>query len=78
MQTFTRAYNKATDLVKQYNRELAAWERKAGEENAEPVREAPPERESVRKQLREITAEAKGREHQSGQKPRRRNADMER
>ena len=78
VQTFTRAYNKVTDLVKQYNRELAAWERKAPRENAEPVREAPPERESVRKQLREIEAEAKGRNAQSGQKPRRRNADMER
>ena len=70
MQTFTRAYNKATDLVKQYNRELAAWERKVNGEGDEPIREGPPRRESVRQQLRELEEEAKGRNAQ--QKPRRR------
>ena len=78
MQSFTRAYNKATDLVKQYNRELAALERKVNGEGDEPIRENPSRRESIRQQLRELESEAKGRGIQSGQKPRRRNADMER
>ena len=78
MQTFTRAYNKATELVKQYNRKLAAWERKVSGEGAEPIREGPPRRESVRQQLRELEEEAKGRDVQSEQKSRRQNRDMER
>ena len=76
MQTFTRAYNRATDLVKQYNRELAAWERKDSGESDEPIREDPPRRESIRQQIRELEAAAKGRNAQ--QKPRRRNRDTER
>ena len=76
MQTFTRAYNKATDLVKQYNRELDRRERRVSGEGAEPIWEDPPGRESVRQQLWELEAEAKGKNSQ--QKPRRRNRDMER
>ena len=78
VQTFTRAYNKVTDLVKQYNRELAAWERKVSGEGAEPIREGPPRRESVRQQLRELEEEAKGRNTRHGQKPRDQYRDMER
>ena len=86
MQSFTRAYNKATDLVRQYmqnhltthkdNRELAAWERKVSGESDEPIREDPPRRESIRQQIRELEAAAKDRNAQ--QKPRRRNRDTER
>ena len=76
MQSFTRAYNKATDLVRQYNRELAAWERKVSGESDEPIQEDPPRRESIRQQIRELEAAAKGRNAQ--QKPRRRNRDTER
>ena len=78
MQTFTRAYNKATDLVKRYNRELAAWERKVSGRGDEPIREDPPMRESVRQQLRELESEAKGRNTRHGQKPRDQYRDMER
>ena len=54
-----RTYNKATEFVEQYNRDLAAWERKAkGEEKPAPK---PPEKESIRKKLREFEAEAKRR-----------------
>ena len=57
MQTFKRAYEKATALVEQYQRELAEWERQTGE-NRNPVAK-PPEKESLRKRLREIQEEAK-------------------
>ena len=67
MQTFTRVYNRATELVKQYNRDLAAWERKVSGKSDEPVREDSTRRESVRQQLRELEEEAKSRNAQ--QKP---------
>ena len=48
-------------IVEQYNRELTEWERKATESRrpAEKERYAPPERESVRDQLRRLQAEGR-------------------
>ena len=61
-------------IVEQYNRELTEWERKATESRrpAEKERYAPPERESVRDQLRRLQAE--GRQT----KPKQRSHDRER
>ncbi len=53
VQTFTAAYRKAEDIVKQYNRELAEWESKT-KPNAKP-----PQRESVRAKLKQLQAETK-------------------
>ena len=78
MQTFTRAYNKATELVKQYNRELDAWKRKVNGEGVEPRQQDRPIRESVRQQLRKLEDEAKGRNTQTRQRTRHHGADMER
>ena len=56
-QAFMRTYNKATELVEQYNRDLAAWEQQVhGEQQPQ---QAPPEKESIRKKLRNMEAEAK-------------------
>ena len=60
VQAFMRMYDKATALVEQYNHDLAAWERQA-EEKTNPKQEIPPEKESIRKRLREYEAEAKRR-----------------
>ena len=48
-------------IVEQYNRELAEWERKATESRrpAEKERYAPPERKSIRDQLRRLQAESR-------------------
>ena len=48
-------------IVEQYNRELAGWERKATESRrpAEKERYAPPERKSIRDQLRRLQAESR-------------------
>ena len=56
-QAFMRTYNKATELVEQYNRDLAAWEQQVhGEQQPQ---QAPPEKESIRKKLRNMEAEVK-------------------
>ena len=48
-------------IVEQYNRELTEWERKATESRrpAEKERYAPPERKSVRDQLKRLQAEGR-------------------
>ena len=75
-QAFMRTYNKATELVEQYNRDLAAWERKAkGEEEPAPK---PPEKESIRKKLRDMEAEAKRRNAERRQQTRPRSHDYDR
>ena len=58
VQTFKRTYDAATGLVEQYNRDLAAWERQV---HGEQPQQAPPEKESIRKKLRDMEAEAKRR-----------------
>ena len=56
-QAFMRTYNKATELVEQYNRDLAAWEQQVhGEQQPQ---QAQPEKESIRKKLRNMEAEVK-------------------
>ena len=45
-QAFMRTYNKATELVEQYNRDLAAWERQV--HGGQQPQQAPPEKESIR------------------------------
>ena len=59
VQIFMATYRKAEAVVEQYNRELAEWERKATEirRPAEKERYAPPERKSIRDQLRRLQAE---------------------
>ena len=61
VQVFMATYRKAEAVVEQYNRELAEWERKV-KENSKPdekERYAPPERKSVRDQLRRLQAESR-------------------
>ena len=75
VQAFKRTYDAATGLVEQYNRDLAAWERQV---HGEPrPQQAPPEKESIRKKLREMDAEAKRRNDARRQqtRPRSRNYD---
>ena len=74
VQAFMATYRKAEAVVENYNRELAEWERKIKESRrpAEKERYAPPERESVRDQLRRLQAE--GRQT----KPKHRSHDRER
>ena len=73
MQAFMATYRKAEAVVDKYNCELAEWERKVKESRrpAEKERYVPPERESVRDQLRRLQAEGK-------QKPKHRSHDRER
>ena len=57
-QTFMAAYNKAEKIVKQYNADLAEWERRTQQPvQAEPKR--PPEKRSIIEQLRQIQTDAK-------------------
>ncbi len=77
-QAFMRTYDAATALVEQYNRDLAAWERQVkGEEKPQ---QAPSEKESIRKKLRDMEAEAKRRNDAQRQqtRPRSYNHDRER
>ena len=76
VQAFKRLYDDATLLVEQYNRDLAAWGRQVhGEQQPQ---QGSPEKESIRKKLREYDAEAKRRNTERKQKPRHRSYDMER
>ena len=75
VQAFKRLYDNATILVEQYNRDLAAWERQI---NGEKPKQKSPEKESIRKKLRDMEAEAKRRNAQPHQKPKSRSYDMER
>lgn len=59
VQAFKRTYDAATALVEQHNRDLAAWERQVNGEKQ--PQQAPPEKESIRKKLRDMEAEAKRR-----------------
>ncbi len=74
VRAFMATYRKAEAVVEQYNRDLAEWERTVREKRrpAEKERHAPPEKESVRDQLRRLQAEGRT------QKPKRKTHDMER
>ena len=62
VQAFKRTYDAATALVEQYNRDLAAWEQEVnGKGKSKPQQSKPPEKESIRKKLRDMEAEAKRR-----------------
>ena len=69
VQAFTATYRKAEKIVSQYNRDLAQWERMVLEKK-QPA-EKPPEKQSVREQLRRLQEEGR-------KKPRNRNRDHER
>ena len=74
VQAFMATYRKAEAVVDNYNRELAEWERKVKESRrpAEKERYAPPEKQSVRDQLRRLQAESRQ------PKPKHRSHDRER
>lgn len=76
VQAFKRLYDEATLLVEQYNRDLAAWERQVNGEKQPQQR--PPEKESIRKKLRDMEAEAKRRNDARRQQPRPRSYDYDR
>lgn len=73
VQAFMATYRKAEAVVEQYNRGLAAWEREVRENRrpAEKERLTPPEKKSIRDQLKRLQAEGK-------QKPKHRSHDRER
>jgi len=60
VQAFMKTYLKAEVIVTQYNQDLAEWEEavKNGQKPAEK-KQKPPERQSVRKHLRQLQAEGK-------------------
>lgn len=78
VQVFKRTYDKATALVEQYNRDLAAWEQETNGKGKSKPQQKPPEKESVLKKLREMQAEVKRRDAQPRKKLQRRHLDMER
>lgn len=67
-------YRKAEAVVEQYNRDLAAWEREVRENRrpAEKERLTPPEKKSIRDQLRRLQAESRQRSQ-----PKRKSHDRE-
>jgi len=69
VQAFMATYRKAESVVSQYNRDLAQWERTV-QEKTQPT-EKPPEKQSVRDQLRRLQEEGR-------KKTRSRNRDHER
>ena len=74
VQAFMATYRKAEDVVEQYNRDLAAWEREVRENRrpAEKERLTPPEKKSIRDQLRRLQAESRQRSQ-----PKRKSHDRE-
>lgn len=75
VQAFMATYRKAEAVVEQYNRDLAAWEREVRENRrpAEKERLIPPEKKSIRDQLRRLQAESRQRSQ-----PKRKSHDRER
>ena len=75
VQAFMATYRKAEAVVEQYNRDLAAWEREVRETRrpAEKERLTPPEKKSIRDQLRRLQAEGRQRSQ-----PKRKSHDRER
>lgn len=75
VQAFMATYRKAEAVVEQYNRGLAAWEREVRENRrpAEKERLTPPEKKSIRDQLRRLQAESRQRSQ-----PKRKSHDRER
>ena len=69
VQAFTATYKKAEQIISRYNRDLAEWERTV-QEKKRPT-EKPPEKQSVRDQLRRLQEEGR-------KKPKHRNRDYER
>ena len=76
VQAFKRLYDNATALVEQYNRDLVAWERQVKGE--EMPQQKPPEKESIRKKLRDMEAKAKRRNGARRQEPRHRSYSYDR
>ena len=76
VQAFKRLYDDATSLVEQYNRNLAAWEQQV--HGGQQPQQKPPEKESIRKKLRDMEAEAKRRNDARRQQPRPRSHDYDR
>lgn len=77
-QAFMRMYNKATELVEQYNRDLAAWEQQVNNKGITKPQQKPPEKESIRMKLRDMEAEAKRRNDARRQQIRPRSHDYDR
>ena len=76
VQAFKRLYDDATAFVEQYTHDLAVWERQVhGEQQPQ---QAPPEKESIRKKLRDMEAEAKRRNDARRQQTRPRSYDYDR
>jgi ElaB/YqjD/DUF883 family membrane-anchored ribosome-binding protein len=75
VQAFMATYRKAEAVVEQYNRDLAEWEREVRENRrpAEKERLTPPEKKSIRDQLRRLQAEGRQRSQ-----PKRKSHDRER
>ena len=78
VQAFKRLYDNATLLVEQYNHDLAAWEQQVSGKDKPQPQQKPPEKESIRKKLREMDAEAKRRNAQRRQEPQHRSYDYDR
>lgn len=74
VQAFMATYRKAEAVVEQYNRDLAAWEREVRENRrpAEKERLTPPEKKSIRDQLRRLQADSRQRSQ-----PKRKSHDRE-
>lgn len=74
VQAFMATYRKAEAVVEQYNRDLAAWEREVRENRIPAEKESltPPEKKSIRDQLRRLQAESRQRSQ-----PKRKSHDRE-
>ena len=77
-QAFVKMYNKATELVEQYSRDLAAWEQQVNAKGKAKPKQKPPEKESILKKLREYDEEAKRRNDARRQQTRPRGHDYDR